>query len=305
MNELGKVCQPVFTALGKHGPGVLLCLLSLGAARASNPILTTSGTDLSGPGTAAPVEFAQIPVSSTELRIAVESVKLKIRHVAAGQEIELASNCPAHWNVTGRTITQVGFSTAQKGVSLRADAAGAQVSVNGRIYRLPTGSDGSIHSLKVENGSVIINGQKLDPMPGSDKPGSCTGPDVLEISVPQAYSGGLTLVSNGASDINVDGWQGGAVKLKLNGASSLSAGKFSQLTVADLDIAGSGKAEIKDVSARSLVANITGSGTVLINGGHAEMSNATISGTGTIILHGRFNNMKQAVQGTGSIKVLE
>src|SRR5205823_11000460 len=111
--------------------------------------------------------------------------------VPGARSISASSNCPSHWNITGNVIRQVGMSTAQKGVTLRADGMGAQVTLNGQVYQLPQGSDGSIHSLKVENGVVTINGQKLQPLAGSGKPGGCTGPDTLDLAVPDNYSGAL------------------------------------------------------------------------------------------------------------------
>lgn len=270
----------------------------------SSPALEVSPGGTEGSGVAA-VGFAQISTSSPEVALSVESAHVKIRRVPAQQDIVVLSNCPKHWNVTGGVIRQVALSTTQKGVQLRADAAGAHVVVNGRVYQLPRDSDGAIRSLKVENGVVLINGRALEPLPGSDKPGSCTGPDALEVTVPDQYSGGLTIYCRGRSTVAVDSWKGGNLVASLSGEAALSAGKVSGLKKAVVDVQGTGTAQIDGLWAKAFVANINGGGSVKVNSGVADMSNATVSGTGSIELTGQFRNLKKSVQGTGSVTVTE
>ncbi len=250
-----------------------------------------------------PVVFAQIQTSMPGIVLNVESVKVTVRHAATADSISVASNCPAHWNVNGNTVRQVALSSTQKGVSLHASGAGAEVTVNGHIYQLPQGSDGAIHSLKVENGQVIINGQKLDPLPGSNVPGDCTGPDALEVTVPQSYEGGLELICTGTSSAQLDSWQKGPLVVSLAGQSSLTTGPLKKLEKAVIDVQGSGSAQIADLTAHALVANITGSGTLTVSNGSADMSNATISGTGSMHLKGSYKNLKKSVNGTGTIQI--
>lgn len=288
----------------------ILCLIGcltltgwLEQAQATNPLLSTpeNGDQTSELNL---VPFAQIAKTAPNVELWLENVKVAIHHVPAEQDISVSSNCPAHWLVRGNTVKQVALSTTQKGVSLRADGQGGQITLNGRIYQLPRGSDGSIKNLMVENGMVIINGQKLEPLSGSDKPGSCTGPDSLEITIPAAYAGGLTLNCQGNSEVVVDNWQSGELIANLNGTSRMLTGKLNQLSKIVVDIQGSGLARIKELSANAFVANINGSGSVLVDAGHANMSNATISGTGTMTFHGKFANLKKSVSGTGTIQVM-
>lgn len=252
------------------------------------------------------VSFAKIPGSAQEIGLSVESaVKVHVKRSAGIGEINVSSNCPGHWNVSGNVVTQVAMSSTSKGVSVRADAAGAKAIVNGHIYQLPRDANGAVHSLKIENGQVIINGQKLDPMPGSDVPGTCTGPDMLEVEVPDHYSGGLIISCHGASDVKVDSWTGGTVMLSLQGNANVVTGNLHGLSKAVVDINGPGKAEIKAITAKTFVANSNNGGVLHVNSGSADMSNATISGSGSITLKGKFKNLKKSVNGEGNIQVLE
>lgn len=293
--------------LAVHG-ALLWLAVCLGATQpatwAANPITVEPATSMP---TKVPdlVSFAKLAPTVPDILLAVEGVKVNIRHAATATEIGIFSNCPAHWNVRGNVIRQVALSTAQKGVSLRADAFGGQVAVNGRIYQLPKGSDGAIRNLKISDGVVMANGQKLEPLVGSDVAGSCTGPDTLEIVVPSSYVGGLELYCQGASEIALDTWQGGSIIANLNGASKLQAGKLQKLSKTVIDVQGTGQAQIKELLTKAFVANINGAGSVSVESGRADMSNATISGTGTMTFHGRFDNLKKSVNGTGTITIVD
>jgi len=291
-----------------RGSVVLLFLFVLGLiadwpVEAANPALVAPAANVPAAVTGALVPFAEVASNAPELVLALESVKLSVRRVAGAQAISIASNCPAHWNVSGNVVRQVGFSTTQKGVSLRADSTGAIAIVNGRIYQLPREADGSLRSIQMKDGEVVINGRKLEPLAGSDKPGACTGPDQVEVRVPDGYAGGLVLSVHGASTVQVDGWQGGSVMASLQGESSLVTGKLQGLAKAVVDVQGSGSAQIKGLSAKAFVANINGSGSVVVDSGSAELSNATVTGSGTMTLKGKFKNLKQSVTGTGQIQV--
>lgn len=272
---------------------------------ASNPQVGAPQADRLNNSSSSPVNFAKIPSSADEIVLSVETVKVSLRRVAGAKEMTVSSNCPGHWNVSGNVIRQVAFSSTAKGVSIRADATGAQAMVNGRIYQLPRDSDGAVRSLKIESGQVVINGRKLDPIPGSDVPGPCTGPEVLDVQIPDSYKGGLTLSSHGAAEVQVDSWEGSKIVLLIHGTSSVEMGKVSGLAKLVIDIEGQGKARVKAVSTKALVANINGAGTLQVDSGSAEMSNATVSGSGTITLKGKFKNLKKSVNGGGDIQVTE
>jgi hypothetical protein len=275
------------------------------SAFSSNPQVGTPQADSLNSSSSSTVSFAKIPASAEEIVLSVETVKVSLKRVPGAKEMNVASNCPGHWNVSGNVIRQVAFSSTAKGVSIRADATGAQAMVNGKIYQLPRDSDGAVRSLKIESGQVVINGRKLDPIPGSDVPGPCTGPEVLEVQIPESYKGGLVLSSHGAADIQVDSWEGSKIVLLIHGTSSVEMGKVSGLSKLVIDIEGQGKARVKGVSTKALVANINGAGTLQVDGGSADMSNATVSGSGTITLKGKFKNLKKSVNGGGDIQVIE
>jgi hypothetical protein len=248
-------------------------------------------------------KFGQIDSSAPAIILTVEDTRVKIRRSADVQNIITTSSCPSHWSVKGNAIRQVVQSQPQKGVTLRAGAGGAQITLNGQLYQVPQGADGGIHSLKVENGVVTINGKKLEPLSGSASPG--VGPDTLEIAVPQSYAGGLSIASQGSSSIDIDEWKGGPIEANLGGSSTLTAGNLSKLERIYINVSGTGNAEVNNLNTKVLVANIDGRGTIKVNNGSAATSNATVSGDGTIMLKGKYPNLKKAVRGNGVIDVQE
>lgn len=251
------------------------------------------------------VSFASVDPAALELVLSVESANVSIKRRAGTDAISVSSNCPGHWNVTRNVIRQAGLSTTQKGVSLKADASGAHMLVNGRIYQLPRDADGAVRSLKVKDGVVTVNGRKLEPLPGSDVPGNCTGPDQLEIIVPERYGGGLIISCRGASRVAVDRWTGGNFVASLSGTADFAAETLKGLEKAVIDINGDSKARIKSLASKAFVANINGAGKVEVESGQSDLSNATVSGAGTMTLRGKFRNLKKSVSGTGTIDVAE
>jgi hypothetical protein len=250
------------------------------------------------------VTFAQIANDAPEIILAVEGVNATIKRVPKISQINVASNCPSHWNCTRNVIRQVAALNMPKGVAIRADSAGGVALVGGKVYALPS-SGGQIKGLKIENGQVIINGQSVQPIPGSDKVGSCRGPDVLEIQVPDTYAGDVKIIINGNSQVAVDNWKNGALYANVGSNGSLSAGKLDKVAKLVIDVQGTGKAHVGDMTAKALVVNVAGEGKITIDHGVADISNATISGTGTITLHGKYNNMQKDVKGQGVIEILD
>jgi hypothetical protein len=262
------------------------------------PAMTTP--DVTGPsGT----KFGQIDGTAPRIVLTVEDTSVKIRRAPGISFITTTSNCPSHWNVQGNVIRQVVQSQPQKGVTLRAGSGGANITLNGQLYAIPQGVDGGIHSLKVENGVVTINGKKVEPLAGSTSPG--VGPDTLEITVPENYSGGLSFTSQGTSSIDIDQWKNGPLEANIGGTSSLKVGNLSKLEKTIINVNGSGTAVVDNLSTKVLVANIEGAGIIDVKNGTADTSNATVSGTGVLRLRGEYKNMRKAVQGNGVIDVRE
>ena len=247
--------------------------------------------------------FAKIPVEAHAITVVSESANVVVKRVADISEISLTSNCPRDWCVIGSMVRQAAFSDEiRKGSSLLADDLGSRAIVGGHVYLLP---QGGLKGLQLSPQGVMANGEMLPALKGSDMPCNCSGPDYLEISVPQSFSGNLHIGATGKSTISLDSWKGGAVECVMLGNSSLNAGKLEALPKAAFDNKGNGAANIGEVDAKIFVANISGqgNGSIRVKSGKAEMSNATVEGNGTIELHGNFKQMKQLVNGTGKIEV--
>ncbi len=273
--------------------------LSASAVKTETQIKEQTVTSQESPGFTA---IGHLPINTEQLVILAESAKVKVVRSATAHDITVSTNCPRNWNVLGGVIRQAGFAKVKQGVSMVADGLGSRAIVNGKIYVLPSGA---MKGISMGKDGVTIGGQKVEPLAGVDMPGTCDGPDALEISVPTAYAGDLILGAANDSDVNVDSWQSGKVVATMMGKSTLSMGKLKSLAKAVLDVRGEGKAEIGDLSTKVLVANIAGSGIVTIKGGSAEISNATVAGDGKIFLKGSYKGLKKVVEGQGSIQLLD
>ena len=274
----------------------------------NDPILIKKADDpvLSGSGTAAAnstaVRFATLPLNSPEIVLVAESAHVSVSRVAGLNEVILSSNCPRNWSIQGTAVRQAGFSVPRKGTAMMADVLGSRAIVNGQVYLLPQQMRGG---MKLGADGVFIAGQKIDPLKGSDIPGNCGGEDFLEVKVPESFTGDLKIGSAGKSNIELSSWKNGSFMVALSGEGSISStGKMEGLEKAVIDNRGKGSADFSEIVAKAVVANVSGEGSVSIKRGTAEMSNATVAGTGKISLPGKYKNLKQQVDGKGSIEVL-
>jgi hypothetical protein len=249
------------------------------------------------------VRFASMPLNSPEIVVVSENARVSVKRMPGLNEVLLFSNCPRDWSIQGSAVRQAGFSTPHKGTGLMSDALGSRAIVQGRIYLLPQQIKGGI---KMNQEGVFINGQKIEPLKGSDIPCNCTGDDYLEVRVPESFTGDLKIGSAGKSNIELSNWKNGSFICSLSGSGSISsAGKLEALEKAVIDNRGRGNAEFTEIVAKAVVANVNGDGSVLIKKGSAEMSNATVQGNGKISLPAKYKNLKQSVtSGTGTIEVL-
>lgn len=249
------------------------------------------------------VRFASMPASSAEIVVVSENARVSVKRMAGISEILLFSNCPRDWSIQGSAVRQAGFSQPHKGTGLMSDALGSRAIVQGKIYLLPQQIKGGI---KMNQEGVFINGEKIEPLKGSDVPCNCTGEDYLEVRVPESFSGDLKIGSAGKSNIELSNWKNGTFICSLSGNGSISStGRLESLEKAVIDNRGRGTAEFTEIVAKAVVANVNGDGSVLIKKGSAEMSNATVQGNGKISLPAKYKNLKQSVtSGTGTIEVL-
>lgn len=248
------------------------------------------------------VRFATLPISSREIVLVAENARVTVNRVAGISEIILSSNCPRNWSIQGSAVRQAGFTQPRTGTAMMSDILGSRAIVNGRVYLLPAQVRGG---MQLGSGGVKIGGESVEPLKGSDIPCNCTGDDFLEVKVPESFSGDLKIGSAGKSSIELSNWKNGSFMVALSGDGSITSdGKLDSLEKAVIDNRGRGLAQFSEVVAKAVVANVQGQGSVLIKRGSAEMSNATVAGTGKISLPGKFKNLKQQVDGKGSIEVL-
>jgi hypothetical protein len=145
-------------------------------------------------------------------------------------------------------------------------------------------------------------------LPGNGQVGSGDAPattDLLDVLVPQNYRGNLKIGAASGSEVELGTWSGGTLETYLLGRGLFTADTLDSLTKAVVDVSGDGSVQIKSLTTATFVANVNGKGKISVGSGHAEVSNATISGDGSILLKGNYKNLKQAVQGQGTISVTD
>jgi hypothetical protein len=281
------------------------------------------------------IVIGHIPASSDLLAVLAESASVKITRSSKVTDIVVATNHPRDWNISGSTIRQAAMLNSH-GVAMLSDKLGSRCIANGKIYPMPPGPIQGGISLNKDG--VMVGGKKLEPLAGTDIPGIGTGsqepleaqgksgrlkgrvtlPDTvgagvagddgaakdrLEVTVPQSFAGNLKIGAASNSDIELTSWNGGSLEAYMIGKGTLTAGQLDSLSKAVLDVSGDGAADVKSLTARTLVANVSGLGKISVAQGSADVSNATISGDGSITLKGNYKNLKQAVQGQGTISV--
>jgi hypothetical protein len=246
--------------------------------------------------------FGQIPTSVDRVMVLVEDAKVHITRTGSGT-ISVSSPCPRNWNVNGALVRQAGFAKPRQGVAMMADALGSRAIVNGKIYPLP---QGGMKGLSMNKDGVTIGGQKVDPIQGTDAPGTCDGADSITVKAPDSFTGGLLMGASGATEAQIDSWKGGTFECTLMSNSSLKTGSIGPVDKAVIDLRGTGKVEIDNIAARVLVVNVGGPGTVTIKGGSADITNLTVSGKGAITAKGKFKGLQKAVEGgAGTITVTD
>src|SRR5262249_27762871 len=114
------------------------------------------------------VTFGHLPASVPGLSIFVEEGRADIMRLPSLTEIEIASQNPPHWNLSGNVLQQAQIPRASNACAVKADSMGTRIVVNGRAYRLAGESGGPVHNLSIANGVVMVNGKKLEPLAGAD-----------------------------------------------------------------------------------------------------------------------------------------
>lgn len=152
------------------------------------------------------------------------------------------------------------------------------------------GRDSSLKRLKthVENNILIIRGDRRDWISIGRSPRV-----TLHIAVPHLKA--LTL--QGGNDVLLTGFNGGATKLTLEGATHLKAvGQLASLTVS---LVGAGHADLKSLIADDAKITVDGVGSVLV---HPKNSlDATMNGVGAILYTGNPREVNTHMNGLGTI----
>lgn len=158
----------------------------------------------------------------------------------------------------------------------------ASLTVQGRgevLQRLKT---------EVHDGTLYVSSQRRDWVSLGTSPRI-----TLRVSIPQLVSLNL----EGGNDVLLTGFNGGAAKLRLEGATRLrGVGAVQDLTVFK---AGAGHADLKDLVADDAKVTVAGVGSVLV---HPKNSlDATMNGVGAILYTGNPREVNTHMNGLGTI----
>ncbi len=169
-------------------------------------------------------------------------------------------------------------------------AARLEVVIGSAASLTVTGRDEVLQRLKTEvrDGTLYVGNERHSWISLG------TGPRItLHVTVPQLAA----LSLEGGNDVLLTGFNGGATKLRLEGATHLKGvGEVRTLT---LFMAGAGHADLKDLVADEASITVAGVGSVLV---HPKNSlDATMNGVGAILYTGSPREVTTHMNGLGTI----
>ena len=115
----------------------------------------------------------------------------------------------------------------------------------------------------------------------------------VHISVPKLED----LKLEGSNDVQLDGFNGGASRIDVEGAANLEAsGRLDQLNV---HMAGAGRADLSELVAGNATVTVDGVGSVQVHA--TETLDATMNGVGAILYSGTPREVNTSMNGVGTI----
>ena len=157
-------------------------------------------------------------------------------------------------------------------------------------------------SLKISGDNNIIRHVKTKIVDKTlqlsiDKSYSTNNPILIRISSPNIAE----ISINGSSNVDLDKIQTNHLKISLLGTADLNANGL--VTRLELDVQGSGDANIKSLFADFATVSLLGSGDIILTA--KKQLNATVSGVGDIQFFGNPVKISKKISGVGSIKAGE
>jgi hypothetical protein len=273
--------------------------------------------------------LCQIPATVSTLQLSIQHAIVNIRHEDRA-DIALMANYPGNWKIESGSVRQ---SRVQKslgsgsmfGGGIVVDGNSVSIGgisiINGEV--LVDGNSVSIGGISIINGEVLVDGKKSPGSDGSTSQGSSSGPDKLEVVVPNSFRGGLDLEYAHTSQVELDNWQGGTVSFSSRGSGKLHCGPLAGLSSFVLQSTGSGSIRIEAVETQSftvtkvgsgdldidkldtgaLLLTQNGSGDTRVGGGTATSGSVSNTGSGNVSMRGRFGCISQRGLGSGKIEI--
>lgn len=217
--------------------------------------------------------------------LALIAIGIGIGLVVDSEILESSSNSSAVQG-SGVAATQTREVSAFTGVEL---AGANDVTVRaGRERSVAVHGDDNLLgrvTTEVEDGNLVIG-----LTPGSFETKS---PMRVEVSVPSLED--LTLTGSGI--LSITGIEAESMKVTLSGSGIVRAS--GTVTRLDVDVPGSGEAELGKLVARDVKAVVSGSGLLLVTA--AESLDASVSGSGAILYGGNPADVATSITGNGAI----
>ncbi len=268
-----------------------------------------------------------VSASVTALEIDVKGALVTIRHEDRS-DIAVNVNNPGNWKLNGGVLSQTkvneplggGSTVISNGIHIGGSIVGSVIS--GGSGRTVVNAGG--RNVSIINGEVWVDGKKVTG--GGEEPASApssSGPDKLEVVVPNSFRGSLRLNYEDGSTVDLDKWQGGDVSLTSAGAKRLKTGRLMELHSFVMQGTGGGDAEFDEIGTQtfmltktgSLEVNIdelntvsllltqTGSGDTRVSDGCATTGSVSNTGSGDVSIRGRFPSISKRSIGSGQIKI--
>jgi len=127
-------------------------------------------------------------------------------------------------------------------------------------------------------------------MPGSIETKSRT---YVEIDVPSVD----TLALSGSGVVTVTGVEASGLAVRLPGSGLLRAS--GRATALDVELGGSGDAQLRELTAADVSASVSGSGRIVVTA--TNRLDATVSGSGAVVYGGEPPHLATSVTGTGAV----
>jgi hypothetical protein len=155
----------------------------------------------------------------------------------------VSTNCPSHWKIGTFNIMQLAMTYKKNGFLVqRSEDNKLYVIQNSTGYEIPTDKhaycinvpNDAEHALKVINNQLLIGAASISPLTVKNDYVQPTE-DILEVTIPDSYLGGLRLNCMAGSVVDLNRWKGGTLFFDLKKDCTLKTGSMENVEKSELN----------------------------------------------------------------------